>query len=341
MRQRTYYRYLVLFLFLALSLRPNTSSAQYPDTTARLSFWEPAPTFTPKRFWPLMGTAAVGFTGIAIGLNSAWYSNYDQTNFHLFNDGGEWRGMDKAGHIFTAYFQAKWTKSAFEWTGVKPQKARWIGLLGCTLYQGTIEVFDGFSEKWGFSLWDIAANTTGGVLFVAQDIAWNEQRIHLKISTHRPQYSQTLIPSNNQPNTYTSADQRAADLYGTSIGELVLKEYNGITIWASVNPRSFINNPNTKFPQWLNIAVGYSAENMFGGFNNQFIDTQTQAFYDFNDQYPRYSQFLLAPDIDFSRIPTRSKGLKVFLSMLNILKAPAPALEITTKGKFKAHILYF
>ena len=43
----------------------------------------------------------------------------------------------------------------------------------------------------------------------------------------------------------------------------MLKDYNAQTYWFSANLKSFF--PEIKFTAWLNVAVGYGAEGMFGG----------------------------------------------------------------------------
>ena len=38
-----------------------------------------------------------------ISLDQAWYSQYQRVPFHGFDDGPEWMGFDKAGHVFATY----------------------------------------------------------------------------------------------------------------------------------------------------------------------------------------------------------------------------------------------
>ena len=52
--------------------------------------------------------------------------------------------------------------------------------------------------------------------------------------------------------------------------ERMLKDYNGQTYWLSANLKSFFQGSN--IPAWLNVAVGYGADGMFGGFENKWID---------------------------------------------------------------------
>jgi len=103
--------------------------------------------------------------------------------------------------------------------------------------------------------------------------------------------------------------------------ENLIKDYNGQTYWASVNIYSFLKK-DSKFPKWLNVAVGYGAEGMIGSYSNP----QDLPHYD------RYRQYYLSLDIDFTRIPTKSKFLRTILNGLSFIKFPMPAIELSQKG---------
>ena len=47
---------------------------------------------------------------------------------------------------------------------------------------------DGFSEEWGGSWVDFAANAAGTSLLVGQELLWGEQRIKLKYSFHQTEF---------------------------------------------------------------------------------------------------------------------------------------------------------
>ncbi len=328
---------ILAILALILLLFPADMLAQRQE---KLRFFEIPDTLHKGRFWALNSSIAASYTGTMTLLSVAWYQGFERSSFHFFDDSGEWEDMDKAGHFFSTYFESKWTSSLYQWTGVKKRKAAYIGAIGGSVFQAGIEVLDGFSAKWGASVWDIAFNTGGALTFLGQELLWEEQRISLKLSSHRPKYSTTPFQANNSTAT-TTIREHADALYGTSFAEVVLKDYNGLTIWASGNISAFVQKENSKFPKWLNVAVGYSAENVYGGFGNGWRDAQGNSYTPSADLYPRYRQFLLAPDVDFTRIPTQSKGLKIFFGLLNIIKIPAPALEVNSLGKVKFHPVYF
>jgi len=85
----------------------------------------------------------------------------------------------------------------------------------------------------------------------------------------------------------------------------------------------------------LNFSVGYGAEEMTGAFDNSSADDSGAAGFE------RYRQFYFSPDVDLTKIKTRSKALKTVFSLFGFLKIPAPTLEITDKGNAKFHWLYF
>ncbi len=308
----------------------------------RRPFLEPADTFDRTRFWLLAGAGATAYTAGAIGLYHAWYKDYELTGFHTFDDSAEWQQVDKAGHAFTTYTQSYLAFQGLRWAGVNHRPATWAGVGVGMLLQTTIEVYDGFSDKWGFSWSDMAFNVLGAGIFAGQEFAWREQRILMKFSNSRPRYSTEPIPSVDGTGV-SSERERAYDLFGSSYIEAFLKDYNGSTNWLSVNPSAFIlpRNPDSRFPRWLNIAVGYGANNMFGGFENRWSDEEGNHYELLPPEGERYRQFYLSLDVDLSRIRTRSRVLKTLFALVNWIKIPSPTLEINSLGQVKAHPFFW
>lgn len=181
------------------------------------------------------------------------------------------------------------------------------------LFLTTVEVFDGFSSQWGFSNGDMVANAVGAGLSVFQELQWQEQRIKIKFSFSESKYA-----------------KYRPDQLGTSYVEHLFKDYNGQTYWLSGNIHAFMK-PNSKFPKWLNVAVGYGVDGLTGARVNI---TGTESF-------ERRRQFFLAPDIDLTRIPVKGKLLKTVFETIGFIKFPAPAIEIDDKGIVKGHWLFF
>jgi len=289
-------------------------------------FFYPSDSLAKDRVWLASSLSAAFYTGTVIGLNELWYKDFPRSSFHGFNDWQEWKNMDKAGHAFTA-----------RWTGMKEKSSIWWSMGLSTLFQGTIEVLDGYSDKWGFSIYDIGFNTLGTGIFGLQQALWHEQRILFKVSNSFPNYNDINSIRNSDGNFFP-VTERTNDLFGTQIPARFIKDYNGQTIWVSINLKSFM--PESKLPPWLNVAVGYGVENVFGGFGNSWT-IDSEGYTVSQDLYPRISQYYLALDFDLRKIKTRSRFLQSVLKALNVVKFPAPAIEFNSNGKVKFRPLYF
>jgi hypothetical protein len=213
----------------------------------------------------------------------------------------------------------------WRWAGLSQKKSAIIGGLSGAAYLTVIEFLDAHSSQWGWSWGDIAANIFGSGIFISQELLWKEQRIQYKFSFHTKSYGEQQL------------DQRAGDLFGESWYERMLKDYNAQTYWLSANIKSFF--PKSKIPAWLNVAAGYGADGMFGGFENKWTDESGNEVTRYD--IPRIRQFYIAPDIDFTKIKTNKKWLRTALFVLNSFKCPAPVLMLDSKGKFKAYAFYF
>ena len=278
-----------------------------------------------QRKWLIAGINFVAYGGSLIILNNTWYKNYPHTSFHVFNDSREWLQVDKVGHTWTAYNTGRASTAMWKWSGLSDNTAALIGGLSGTAYLTVIELLDAHSSKWGWSWADMGANLLGSGIFLSQQLAWNEQRVQFKFSFHHKNYGDPQL------------EQRADDLFGKTWYERMLKDYNAQTYWLSANLKSFFKQSN--LPAWLNISVGYGADGMFGGFENQWTDKLGNNI--LRNDISRKRQFYLAPDIDFTKIKTNSKFLRTIFSGLNAFKCPAPALMIDSKGKLKAYAFYF
>lgn len=253
----------------------------------------------------LAGAAAVLYVGGIAGLYQLWYKGYPQAALHRTDDRKAWLQIDKAGHTFSSYQISQAAYYAFKQAGTSEKQAVLLGTAYAAAFFSTVEILDGHSAHWGFSWSDIMANAGGNVLFAAQQLLWKEQRILLKFSYAPTKYA-SYYP----------------ELLGENFLERGLKDYNGQTYWLSVNPASFLGANSSFCPKWLNIAIGYGAKGMIGNFYNpDHIGTQIIP------PFQRVRQYYLSLDVDFTRIPTRSKWIKHLLFVANCIKVPFPALE--------------
>ncbi len=281
--------------------------------------------FNKKRVKGVVVANVMLYSGGMVGLYCTWYKDYPQSKFHFFNDNAEWLQIDKIGHAYSAYAESKASMELWRWTGISRNKRILIGGFSGAAYQTVIETLDGFSSEWGWSWGDFAANVAGSSLLVAQEFAWDEQRIQLKFSFHKKRYADE------------SLNERSNKIFAGSEPERFLKDYNGQTYWLSTTLKPFF--PHSKIPEWLQLSVGTGAEGLFGARDNFGRDKLGNINFSRPD-VDRYRQWYFAPDIDLSKIKTKKKGIKLVLNILNIFKFPTPSLEYSKKG-IKFNFLHF
>ena len=300
-------RYILLFLCCVVTLFVNSQSKFD-------AFLKPSDSLDTSRRNTVVVSEVSLVSLTLVGLDQLWYADFERSKFKTINDSDEWLQMDKFGHVFSSYQLGRVGANVLNWAGVS-QKDQLI--YGATLGFGfltAVEIFDGYSQEWGFSWSDMAANAAGTGLYVGQELLWDEQRITLKYSFHQTKY----------------ANQRP-DKLGDGFLEEVLKDYNGQTYWLSANVHSFFKE--SEIPKWINVAFGFGAEGMLTGqtenVDNLFI-TQN-----------RKRQFYLSLDVDLSRIQTKSRLLRTVFDVLNMIKVPAPTISFDRENGVKLHYIYF
>lgn len=281
----------VLLLSLLLSSMP--LSAQHDSTYVDR-----------KKLNTLIAVSGVGYTAGLLALNHVWYKNTERQSFRFFNDNAEWKQVDKAGHFFASYWLSDLGSRALRSCGVPGRRPDVAGALTGFLLTVPIEILDGYSDGYGASVGDVVADAAGPAFFLGQQLLWQENRIRPKFSFHRTRYA-PLRPS----------------LLGDDLFSEIVKDYNGQTYWLSVDIDKF-----TPFPKWLNLAVGYGAEDMIYA-----RDHENRV-----EGLDPYRQYYLAIDIDLTSVESRSKWVRALLYVLNTVRLPAPALSFSRHGsKFR------
>ncbi|MBM3432133.1 MAG: DUF2279 domain-containing protein [Bacteroidetes bacterium] len=312
----------VFFFCWSASLsQPNsysdTTQSDRPDSTKKISY-------NSRRIWAGAGQT-LGYGTALVLLNQTWYSQYPRSSWKVFNDWSEWKQMDKFGHVYGTYVQGRASMEIWRWAGV-PRKTRiWVGGLTGTAFQTLVEYMDGRSAAWGWSWGDIGANLLGSTALIAQELAWDEQRIQLKLSFHPTRYSDPQL------------QQRSIELFGENWASRIMKDYNAQTYWASVRIKSFLKK--AKVPEWLCVSFGTGASGLWGGARNIKKDAAGNVLFDRSD-IPRRRQWYLSPDIDHTKIHTRKKWVRFALLALSAFKVPLPTLEMEA-GKWRLRPLYF
>lgn len=272
-----------------------------------------------RRNWVWI-TEGVGATSSIFLLNAVWYKNYPRSPLHSFNDNHEWLQMDKVGHAMTSYYIGLAGNEVMKWSGVEQKKAVLYGSTLGLVYLTGVEILDGTSAHWGFSWGDMMANASGTILVGGQELLWGEQRFKMKVSSHKTTYSLY------RPN-----------VLGSTTIERMLKDYNGQTYWLSMNIKSMFFKGVEKFPTWLNLAMGYGAEEMVSGSEDSDFCAQNS---DLCGALHPYRQWYLSLDIDLTKIEWKHKALKTLFGSFGWIKFPAPTIEFGN-GSSKFYWLYF
>jgi hypothetical protein len=301
-------QFVLTVLFLVFSI---TLSAQ-SDTLENTAI-------NKKRLNAVIYGSAAAYTVSMVGLYYIWYKDNLELPFHFINDSKYWLQIDKVGHATTAYTLSNYAYWLLRWSNVPENKSIGYGAMMGFGAMTVIEILDGFSADYGASWTDLAANTLGTGLFAGQQLLWHEQRFRLKFSFHPTDYAQYM-----------------PDKLGHGPFQCWLKDYNGQTYWLSANIQSFIKK-ETKFPSWINVAVGYGGKGMLAELTNPEYDAEGNPL----PQYDRVRQYYLSMDIDWTRIKTNSKFLKFLFKGLSFVKLPFPTLEYNQEDQLVFHWLYF
>jgi hypothetical protein len=278
------------------------------------SFLKPADSLNTKRKNLVVFTQPTLAAASLLALDRLWYSDFDKSKFKSVNDNNHWLQIDKAGHAYSAYQLSRLSANSLNWAGASKKSQIIYGSAMSLGFLTAIEIMDGFSQEWGFSWGDMAANALGTGLYTGQELLWQEQRIAFKFSFHQTKYAAV------RPETL-----------GDGLLEELFKDYNGQTYWLSFNVYSFFKESN--IPKWLNVAIGYGAEGMLTAREDEFLEGINNP--------ERFRQFYLSLDVDLTKIKTNSHFLKTIFDVFNLIKVPFPTLEITSKGIVKLHYISF
>lgn len=259
----------------------------------------------------VLGGASVGYVGSLTGLSVLWYGKMERSPFHFFNDNSGWMQMDKYGHALTNYSITLGLSNFLEWGGMNKKLSVVYGAGISFLYSTTIEVLDGMSPAWGFSMGDIYSNVGGIGLAASQELLWDEQRVALKWSYHKTIYSDI-----------------SPEIFGSSWTEQWLKDYNGQTYWLVFKNNLFLKDQK-KWYNYLDPALGFSATGMLGANDNKGKMPEDI----------RTRQYIFSMDINISKLLIDLNVLK-FNKWNIFFKVPFPAVEYNRLDGVKFHGVY-
>lgn len=302
---------ILYLIFTVVLLVPFITKAQDSTATSDSS------RINRKYLYKAIAYESAFYIGAMSIMEDTWFRNRKIVPFHFDNDISGYLQVDKFGHAFGAYFESYVGYQCLLNSGLtKKQALIYGGSLGFIL-QAPIEIMDAVHEGWGFSWGDIAANTIGSGLFIGQQLLFDEQIVKYKFSYWESPYA-----------------DKANGYLGKTTLERVIQDYNGHSYWLSMPVNKIV--PNKILPDWLCVSVGYGANGMYGEYENITNYKGVEI-----PETTRYRQYLLSLDIDWTKIKTRSKFLKVVLQGMTFIKLPFPTLEYNSLGNFKGYWIYY
>ncbi|MCP2501577.1 MAG: YfiM family protein [Deltaproteobacteria bacterium] len=121
--------------------------------------------------------AVIGGIAATVGIYGAtnWWEDGFSGSFQTVNEG--WFGQDtyeggadKAGHAYGTYTLTRLLTRTFEAVGNDPGRALRLGTWTSLGVMTAVEVVDGFSKKFRFSMGDVVMNTAGAAFAVLSEV---------------------------------------------------------------------------------------------------------------------------------------------------------------------------
>lgn len=117
--------------------------------------------------------AVIGGIGLTVGIygTSSWWKDGASGSFRTVDEGWFGKnsyagGADKAGHAFFTYTGARLLARGFEALGNDPGRSLRLGVWTSLGVMTGVEIADGFSKRFRFSLEDAVANAAGALFAV-------------------------------------------------------------------------------------------------------------------------------------------------------------------------------
>lgn len=244
----------------------------------------------------MIGLASVtaGIAAYGLILEQGWWSQSGK-DFHWekpSNDFHYAHNLDKCGHFYFGLWLGEGFRDAYQWAGVSEFPSYALAALSASSTHLGMEIKDGYSPDWGFSVWDVTAGTLGGLYPMAQRYV-PVPFAYVDIKESYWQNSRAYLDSKVEPNIHILPD-----------------DYVNETFWASIKVHKALPDAAKPYwPAWLAVAFGAG------------IDGKT-----FEQPYTGTNKFYVGPDWDLEALfhPKSPLGKRA-LHYANLIKMPAPA----------------
>ena len=304
-----------IFLACVLAVFAGQSiAAPFDPPTWRDSVWdyrsEDSVDIKAEISWPkvaVVGSAALASYAAAYVFVFAkgWWDN-DSSHFHFENDFDYALNLDKFGHFAAGVILGESFYEGYRWAGLSEFKSYLFAGLSAMATHIAIDVKDGYSPAWGFSIFDVLSGTLGGFLPMAERYVPVFKYVDLK-------WSYWI----NSTYYYDKSTHRGDAVF--------TDDYVNQTFWASFKPYRLLPSAVQKYyPSWLAFAVGMS------------IDETAMNFH--APEKDRHREVYLAFDYDLEAFRPQSRLARTLIKYLNYFKLPAPAIQVYPE--FNWYLLY-
>jgi hypothetical protein len=230
-----------------------------------------------------------------------WWEN-EERGFHFENDFDYALNLDKFGHFAAGVVLGEGFYEGYRWAGTSEFQAYLFAGLSAMMTHVAIDVKDGYSPEWGFSVFDVLSGTLGGFYPMAERYVPVFKYVDLKWS-----YWINTKAYYRQSHTGVFTD-----------------DYCNQTFWASFKPyRLLPASVRAYYPSWLAIAAGLSIDE--GVFIKHYEGTPHREVY-------------IALDYDLEAFRPQSRMARTLIKSLNYFKLPAPAIQVYPE--FHWYLLY-
>ena len=212
------------------------------------------------------------------------------------------REMDKFGHAYGGYHLSRIGGELLGGACVSRTRAVWWSAAYAAAFQLQIEMWDGKQAEYGFSPFDLAANTAGAGYAVAQHYVPALRNVKPTIS-----YARTL----------------ASKRYGRAQGSELrpTTDYSGQTYWMSVDVDAMLPEGAARWwPGFVRASIGHSITDYVSPTTGRGLWARRE--------------LVLSLDIDPEKLPGQNPLWRHVKHELSYYHFPAPALVLTptTKG---------
>ena len=297
------------FIILALFFVGQLCAAPNSPLTWRDSTWdyrsEDSLSLASQEISPLKIAGVASTTLLAYGaaywlvFEKGWWDD-ERSHFHFENDFDYALNLDKFGHFAAGVMLGEIFYEGYYWAGASEFQSYLFAGLSAMATHVAIDVKDGYSPEWGFSIFDVLSGTLGGFLPMAERYIPLSKYVDLKWSYW----------------INTKAYYRQSDT------GIFTDDYCNQTFWASFKPYRLLPSAARKYyPSFLAIAAGLSIdEKVFTG-----------------EPHPRREVYI-ALDYDLEAFRPQGRLARQVVKFLNYFKLPAPTIQVYPE--FHWYLLY-